>query len=152
MEKESNQIEKCCGTMMKSGAPIMEKMMQHMQEFMGQESKEDRKEQKSSSLSDKERELILIGASIAAGCQPCTAYHVKKSTEIGLLDIEIKKAIEDSYEISLKASEIMRNHGLRQLSSEEKISDSKTDLGEITRDGELVSIAASLAVNSTSSL
>jgi AhpD family alkylhydroperoxidase len=28
-------------------------------------------------LNQKEQSLIAVGASVAAGCQPCTAYHVK---------------------------------------------------------------------------
>ena len=30
------------------------------------------------------RELIAIGASIGAHCQPCLAYHVGKAREVGL--------------------------------------------------------------------
>ena len=41
MEKESNQMENCCGNMLKSEKPIMQKMMKHMKEFMTQESKEE---------------------------------------------------------------------------------------------------------------
>ncbi len=152
MEKESNQMENCCGNVMKSGAPMMKKIMEHVHGFMGKESKEERKKHKSSSLSDKEKELVLIGASIATGCKPCAAYHVKKATEVGLSDFDIKKVIKGAYEISLKASEIMLNHGLNLLETDEKIRDAKTDLSEITRNGELFSIAASYAMNCTSSL
>jgi AhpD family alkylhydroperoxidase len=28
-------------------------------------------------LTEKEQELVAVGASIAAGCRPCTAYHVR---------------------------------------------------------------------------
>lgn len=152
MEKESNQMENCCGNMMKSGAPMMKQMMERMQGFMGQESKEERKEHKLISLNNKEKELVLLGASIATGCKSCTEFHVKKATEVGLSDIAIKKAIEGAYEIRLKASQIMLNHGLNLLKTEEKIRDAKTDLSEISRDDELVSIAASYAANCTSSL
>lgn len=145
-------MENCCGNMMKSGAPMMEKMMQHMQEFKGQESKDERKEHKPISLNNKEKELVLLGASIATGCKPCTEFHVKKATEVGLSDIEIKKAIEDAYEIRMKASQIMLHHGLKLLKIDEKMKSSRADLDEITRDGELVSIAASYAANCTSSL
>ncbi|MCK5280477.1 MAG: carboxymuconolactone decarboxylase family protein [Cyclobacteriaceae bacterium] len=153
MEKGSNQMENCCSNMVKGETPMMQQMMKHMQEFMGQMSKEEKKKgKKSSSLKNKEKELVLVGASIATGCKPCTEYHIKRATEVGLTDIEIKKAIEYAYEIRLKASQVMLNHGLNLLEIDEDIRGSKTDLGKITREGELVSIAASYAVNCTSSL
>jgi AhpD family alkylhydroperoxidase len=34
-------------------------------------------------LTGKERTLIALGASVAAGCQPCTAYHVEAARAAG---------------------------------------------------------------------
>ncbi|MCK4958095.1 MAG: carboxymuconolactone decarboxylase family protein [Planctomycetes bacterium] len=44
-------------------------------------------------LDDKTVELIAIGASITANCQPCLQYHVAKGREHGLDDDQIKDAI-----------------------------------------------------------
>ena len=40
------------------------------------------------------RELIAIGASITANCQPCLQYHVGKAKESGADDRVINDAIE----------------------------------------------------------
>jgi len=40
------------------------------------------------------KELIAIGASITANCQPCLRYHVSKALENGAVDQEITQAIE----------------------------------------------------------
>ncbi len=39
------------------------------------------------------RELIAIGASIGANCQPCLQYHSDKAKEYGANELEIKEAI-----------------------------------------------------------
>ena len=45
-------------------------------------------------LNQKEQSLIAIGASVAAGCQPCTAYHVKAARAAGACDRSIALAVE----------------------------------------------------------
>lgn len=39
-------------------------------------------------------ELIAIGASITANCQPCPEYHVQKAKENGAEEQQISRAIE----------------------------------------------------------
>lgn len=39
-------------------------------------------------------ELVAIGASVTANCQPCLQYHVDKALESGAADLEIAEAIE----------------------------------------------------------
>jgi len=39
------------------------------------------------------KELIAIGASVTANCQPCLKYHIGKARENGAGDEEIKEAI-----------------------------------------------------------
>jgi len=39
-------------------------------------------------------ELIAIGSSVTANCQPCLQYHVDKALEFGASDSEIAQAIE----------------------------------------------------------
>lgn len=45
-------------------------------------------------MDNKIKELIAIGASISANCQPCLEYHTGKAAEFGISDSEIKEAIE----------------------------------------------------------
>ena len=43
------------------------------------------------------KELIAIGASVGAHCQPCLTYHVEKARELGINDEEIRLAIETGH-------------------------------------------------------
>ena len=45
-------------------------------------------------MEKKIKELIAIGASISANCQPCLEYHTAKAIEYGANNSEIKSAIE----------------------------------------------------------
>lgn len=45
-------------------------------------------------LDNRIAELIAIGASVTANCQPCLQYHVDKALENGASDLEIAQAIE----------------------------------------------------------
>jgi|TARA_Y100000310_G_scaffold317955_1_gene371446 4-carboxymuconolactone decarboxylase len=44
-------------------------------------------------LSDRDRELVAIGAAIASNCVPCIEYHVPAARTVGLDDAEIKEAV-----------------------------------------------------------
>ena len=39
-------------------------------------------------------ELIAIGASVSANCQPCVKYHVSKARQMNIEDKEIQRAIK----------------------------------------------------------
>ena len=45
-------------------------------------------------IDDKVKELIAIGASVSANCQPCVKYHVDKARELAVDEDEIRQAIE----------------------------------------------------------
>ncbi len=45
-------------------------------------------------LDNRITELIAIGASVTANCQPCLQYHIDKALESGASDLEIAQAIE----------------------------------------------------------
>lgn len=40
------------------------------------------------------KELIAVGASVSANCQPCLQYHVGKALEKGADELEITEAVE----------------------------------------------------------
>ena len=44
-------------------------------------------------LDDKTIELIAVGASITAGCQPCLQHHAGKARQSGATDDEVAEAI-----------------------------------------------------------
>ncbi|HLE29744.1 MAG TPA: carboxymuconolactone decarboxylase family protein [Anaerolineales bacterium] len=54
------------------------------------------------SLAPKEAELIAVGASIAAGCQPCTRFHFQAARAAGADDEEIRQAVRDALEVRSK--------------------------------------------------
>ncbi|MFB3896614.1 MAG: carboxymuconolactone decarboxylase family protein [bacterium] len=56
------------------------------------------------SFDAKTKELIAIGASISAHCQPCLKYHVEKGKKAGLTDKEIAAAIEVGKMVSIGAA------------------------------------------------
>lgn len=45
-------------------------------------------------LDNRITELIAVGASVTANCQPCLQYHTDKALESGASDLEIAQAIE----------------------------------------------------------
>ncbi len=45
-------------------------------------------------IEERAKELIAIGASITANCQPCLEYHVAKALELGADAEEVREAID----------------------------------------------------------
>ena len=44
-------------------------------------------------LTDRERELVSIGAAMGSNCVPCMEYHVPAAREAGLSDAQIADAV-----------------------------------------------------------
>lgn len=99
----------------------------------------------------KERELVAVGASVAAGCKPCTDYHFKAARKAKLTDREIRQAIDDAMCVRQNALEVMKAYGLHHLGETEQADDCGCN-EPTTRIKELVSIAAAFAVNCTANL
>lgn len=53
------------------------------------------------------KELIAIGASITANCQPCIKYHVSKARKMGIEQAEIQEAISVGKMVRKGAAEQM---------------------------------------------
>lgn len=106
------------------------------------------------SLTVKERELVAVGVSLAAGCKPCTDYHLKRVRGAGASDEEIEQAMMDAIAVRDKAKKIMQRHGFKLLGFKKggRTEDDDDELGEPTRMRELVSVGAAYAVSCTSSL
>lgn len=105
------------------------------------------------SLTIKERELVAVGASLAAGCKPCADLHFKKVRGAGASDDEIEAAMRDAIAVRDRARRIMEGHGFRLLGLKlRRTEEQNDDNGDTTRMKELVSIGAAFVVNCTSSL
>ncbi len=102
------------------------------------------------SISPKEKELAAVGISVAAGCIPCTNYHIKEVGKAGATDDEICKAIADAKCVSDSALKIMVANGLAQLG--EVAGDTDCGCADTNRIKEIVSVGAAYAVNCTTNL
>src|SRR3989304_2818066 len=72
------------------------------------------------SLSDKEREVVAVGAAIGAGCRPCRQYHVRAGLKAGLSEEEIRLAAEEAEGLRIHAATSIADfaRGLLGLSEE----------------------------------
>jgi len=101
-------------------------------------------------LTQKEGELVAVGASIAAGCRPCTAYHVRAARAAGADEGEIRQAVNDALDVRRSATESMARLAEKHL-GEVPESDA-TNYTEKSLISELVSVSAALAVNCVTNL
>lgn len=46
-----------------------------------------------SSLNNRDRELVALGASLASNCVPCIQFHVREGRKVGISDEEIEEAL-----------------------------------------------------------
>ncbi len=60
-------------------------------------------------MDEKTKELIAIGASVAAHCQPCLTYHHATARELGISDQQIREAISVGEMVSKGADSAMSN-------------------------------------------
>ncbi len=97
----------------------------------------------------KERELVAVGVSVAAGCKPCTDYHIKAARKARATADDIRRAVADGLGVRLHATEIMRDHALSQLGDNDHAAAAEA-LGEVDRLGALIGLGAAFAVNCTS--
>jgi len=58
-------------------------------------------------MDERTKELIAIGASVGAHCQPCLTYHVEKARELGIDDESIRAAIETGHMVEKGAMSAM---------------------------------------------
>ena len=101
-------------------------------------------------LTRKEKELVAVGASIATGCQPCTAHHLKAVREAGATKAEIRQAVDDALCVRNSATKIMTGLAEKHLGNEPPAEESCCSTKPLI--GELVSIGAALAVNCATNL
>lgn len=95
-----------------------------------------------------DKEVIAVAASVAAGCRPCTTYHLKEARRAGVSEDDIAKAVAGAVCVRGAATEGMRRHGLG-------LEVPKADCGcgvAADRLAELAALGASLAVNCTANI
>jgi AhpD family alkylhydroperoxidase len=102
-------------------------------------------------ITSKEKELAAVGISIAAGCKPCTDFHVKKVRELGASDGEVKQAMIDALSVRRGAADIMEAYGFVRLGGPKPTAPPER-VGATDRVKELVCIGAAFGVNCVSSM
>ena len=58
-------------------------------------------------LTQKEKELVAVAASIASGCLPCTTQHIKTARETGASEREVLRSIYIASDVRDNATEIL---------------------------------------------
>ena len=61
-------------------------------------------------MDERIKELIAIGASVTANCQPCLVYHVDKARQHGACDDEIAAAVKVGKMVRKGSSHKMDEH------------------------------------------
>jgi len=102
-------------------------------------------------ITPKEKELVAVAISVAAGCKPCTDHHVKVARKARSTDEEIRQAADNALEIRRRAADIMEGHTSAHLGnmSEEPRFEA---VGDVNRVEALASVGVAFAVNCVSSL
>lgn len=69
------------------------------------------------SLDSRTEELIAIGAALASHCEPCLRYHIRRATEVGCTNREMRRAVEIAQEVKATPVRLMTNLAARLLES-----------------------------------
>ncbi len=93
----------------------------------------------------KEKELIAVGASIAAGCRSCTEHHVNAARDAGAETVDIRRAVDLSLNVRETAAEIMAALADKLLDAE-SVGATPVETGVSLID-ELVCVGSAVAVN-----
>ena len=70
-------------------------------------------------LSQQEKELVGLGASVGAGCHPCVDYHLKAAKKAELDHDRLRTAITSAQLVAAQAAEDLARHLQRQLDVED---------------------------------
>ena len=66
-------------------------------------------------LTDVQRESVALGASVGAGCQPCTQYHVRAALKAGLSREEILRSLDEAEAVRRQGGVAVANVGRTML-------------------------------------
>ena len=58
-------------------------------------------------LTKRQKELVAAGASIAAGCRPCTTHHFDAARDAGATDAEIRRAVDGALGVCEQSTRLM---------------------------------------------
>lgn len=99
-------------------------------------------------LTERDREIINLGTSLAAGCQPCMKYHLRKCKDTGISENEIHEILNLAEDICTRAYGIMKFRAVALVHAE-PFKENRLRPGCSSRKEILVGLAVSYAVNSS---
>lgn len=102
-------------------------------------------------MTPKEKELVAIGTSVAAGCKPCTDHHLAVARKARASDDEIRQATVDAFAVRRNATDIMEAYALGHLGEKQNLAGFGF-FGEPNRITAMVCLGAAFAVNCVASL
>jgi AhpD family alkylhydroperoxidase len=85
-------------------------------------------------MDERTKELIAIGASVGAHCQPCLTYHVEKARELGITEEDIRAAIDTGHMVEKGAMSAMKKYSASVL-EESSTTACKLSAGKIASEG-----------------
>lgn len=69
-------------------------------------------------ITEQVKELIAIGASVGAHCQPCLTYHVGKAMELGLTREDVAAAIAMGHQVEKGSMMAMKEFSQKLMNAE----------------------------------
>jgi AhpD family alkylhydroperoxidase len=81
-------------------------------------------------LTEEQRELVAIGASVGAGCHPCVSHHLKAGAKAGLSAERLLAGVINAELVAAESAERLTDHVRAQLGSEVREPKATTPLDE----------------------
>jgi AhpD family alkylhydroperoxidase len=97
----------------------------------------------------REKELVAVGISVAAGCRPCTDYHLKAVRKTDASEGEVRDAIESAASIRRNAADAMERYALRTSADASREGARGGGFDRVTA---LLAVGAAYAVSCTETL
>lgn len=66
-------------------------------------------------------ELIAIGAAIASNCEPCFRFHYDKARKLGVLDADVRRAVELAQQVKEAPAKAVLNLAYRYLDKNDSL-------------------------------
>lgn len=101
-------------------------------------------------LTQKEKELVAVAASIASGCVPCTKHYLKSVRRAGASEAEVLSAIRIALDVRDYATEMMAEVAQGNLNYEYPGKAQSRSVEQLIDN--LIAMGAALACNSVASL
>jgi AhpD family alkylhydroperoxidase len=98
-------------------------------------------------LSSEQQELVTVGASVGAGCQPCFSHHLKAGARNGLDGEQLLAAVTSAERVTAEAAVAMADHARAKLGSSVTVQAMLSRLEEA-----LASLGAALGANDATNI